>query len=215
MVSNTDLELTMSADAEFAELASTVRGEGMGVTPVKALNNNADQMVDVYHAITNHSHRVPYYMVDTTEGHSLLRVVFTEDDIRQNQIDPKWTGKRVWHLQPQSVETPLVGDIYCTFSVHQSDEEKAKISEQGFIVDCRKNTKFRTRYDMENHRRLRHPRRDTAMKQYASEKNAEEIARANAMNAQALAQLMQMMQAQAGAATPAPAKGKANSELSI
>ncbi len=199
----TSLETNMAADAEFAELASTIRGEGLQVTPLKAMNNNADTMVPVYHAITNNSHKVPFYMVDTTEGHSLLRVLFTQDDINQNQIDPKWLGKRVWHISPQTADTQNGGAIYCSFSVHQPKDMQEKILDDGFTVDCRKQVKFTSRYDMEHHRALRHPRRHAAMARYDAEKNTQEIAASNAINAQALSGLLEMMKNQQ-ATQPAP-----------
>jgi hypothetical protein len=191
-----NIEDTMTAEAEFAELASTVRGEGLGVTPVKALSNNADTMVPIYHAITGHSHKVPYYMVDTNEGHSLLKVTFTNEDIRLNQLDPKWAGKRVWYLTEQTREKQTEGDIYCTFSVHQTDASKQEVIARGFAVDCRKNVKFATRYDMENHRKLRHPRRDAAISRYDDERRSQEIAEANRINAQALSALVELMKQQ-------------------
>ncbi len=191
-----NVENAMSAENEFSELASAVRGEGLGITPLKAMNNNADTMVPIYHAITGHAHKVPYYMVDTNEGHSLLKVIFTSEDVRLNQLDPKWESKRVWYLTTQTPEKQVEGDVYCTFSVKQPDVERQSVIKRGFTVDCRKDVKFATRYDMENHRKLRHPRRDAALLRYEDERRSQEISDANQINARALATLVELMKQQ-------------------
>ena len=56
---------------------------------------------------------------------------------------------------------------------------------------------------MEHHRALRNPRRHAAMARYDAEKNTQEIAASNAINAQALSGLLEMIKNQQ-ATQPAP-----------
>ena len=199
------LETAMSAENEFETLSQSLKSEGMAASPLKAMNNNADTMVPVYHAITNYSHSVPYYMVDTNDGASLLKRTFTNEDVRLNQLDPKWANKRVWYLTEQPTEEKI-GDFFCTFSANQPKEKQEEIRTQGFQCDCRKVVTFNTRYDMENHRRLRHPRRHEALARWTQEHQAEEVSKANSINAQALAALTEMLSQQQAGMRSAPKK---------
>jgi hypothetical protein len=158
-------ELAVSASAESEALRAQVVGEGFGMTDVTAKNNNADKYVTLYHAFNGMVRsRIPFYMVDTREGTSLLFRVFTAQDIKNANADPKWIGKRVWYTTPQPTEN-IAGRYLCPFSANADDETKAAMNEQGFRCDCRKAVTFATRDEVDRHVEKRHQRRYRVLKE--------------------------------------------------
>jgi aromatic ring-cleaving dioxygenase len=178
-------ELAVSASADAEQLRAQIVGEGFGVTDVEAKNNNADKYVTLYHAYNGKVRsRIPFYMVDTREGTSLLFRTFTADDIKNDNADPKWVGQRVWHIKPQPTED-IVGKFNCPFSADADEATKAEMNERGFRCDCRKAVTFATRDEADRHVEKRHPRRYRILKEQIEkeEQRARDDSLATVLNA--------------------------------
>jgi hypothetical protein len=158
-----NVDTMVDADVEIAQLKSALASEGVAFTPLKATTNNADTYVTLYHAFDGRAvQRIPFYMVDTSEGASRLRQTFTADDVKNANVGPEWIGKRVWYTTPQPT-MDVQGKFRCPYSAFNPDEEKEALLERGFRSDCRKQITFATRDEVNRHVEKRHPRRHTAM----------------------------------------------------
>lgn len=195
----TDASIAVALEAE-AETLAVLKREGLGTTKLTSLETDVFRMATIYHAYDGRSIKVPVYMVDPSEGDSLLKRVFTKDD---KDAPPEYVGKRVWYLQEQPNLRP-VGTILCPFSYFNDAPAKAKMLVDGFESNCRNKTKFLTRYEVENHVLKRHPKRHAARAKFDIEKNAEAQAITAANTNEALMVLIKEL-----AAKQAPVKAKA------
>ena len=194
----TDNKMDVSMDVD-AEAVSLLQREGLNVSKMSSSTNDAFRMATVYHAYDGRAIKVPVYMVDPSEGDSLLKRVFTSAD---KDAPPEYIGKRVWYLKEQPTIRPE-GTVRCLFSYYNDDAEKAKMLTEGFESNCRNKTKFPTRFEMDNHMRLRHPRRYNARTKFELEKSAEKQAASAENNTEALMLLIsELLKSQA----KAPAK---------
>lgn len=177
----TDASMAVALDAE-AEAVAILKKEGLGTTKLTSTEPDVFRMATIYHAYDGRSIKVPVYMVDPSEGDSLLKRVFTKDD---KDAPPEYIGKRVWYLQEQPNLRPI-GTNLCPFSYYNTPEAKAALLEEGFESNCRNKTKFLTKYEVENHVLKRHPKRHAARAKFDLEKNADKQAATTASTNEAL-----------------------------
>ena len=201
MTTDSKTDVSMDVDAEAVAL---LQREGLAVSKMTSSSNDAFRMAVVYHAYDGRSIKVPVYMVDPSEGDSLLKRVFTAED---KDAPPEYIGKRVWYLKEQPIIRP-VGTFRCLFSFYNDDETKAKMLSEGFESNCRNKTKFPTRFEMDNHVRLRHPRRYTARTKFELEKSAEKQAASAENNTEALMVLITELLKSQNKPTKAAAKSE-------
>ena len=188
MVSDASIAVALEADAEALAL---LKSEGLTATKLTSTEPDVFRMATIYHAYDGRSIKVPVYMVDPSEGDSLLKRVFTKDD---KDAPPEYVGKRVWYLQPQPNMRPI-GTMLCPFSYFNDAETKAELLVEGFESNCRNKTKFLTRYEVENHVLKRHPKRHAARAKFDIEKNAEKVAATAANTNEALMVLIKELAA--------------------
>ena len=197
----TDASVAIALDAE-AESLAILKKEGLGATKLSALDTDVFRMATIYHAYDGRAMKVPVYMVDPSEGDSLLKRVFTKDD---KDAPPEYLGKRVWYLQPQPNMRPI-GTLRCPFSYFNDEDQKAAMLAEGFESNCRNKTKFLTKYEVENHVVKRHPKRHAARTKFDLEKSAEKQATTAANTNEALMVLVKELLAKQEPAKKAPPK---------
>jgi len=190
--------VSLEADEESARLLSDIKAAGLNVSGLSEISDDgtklgADIIVPLYHAFNGRVWQGPLYMT-TGEGGamSLLKYRFSAEDVRLNGLDPKWTGKRVWYVDPQPM-TGEEGRILCRFSVNLPADRKELLVEQGFSALCRKDVKFNTQAQEDYHVQKRHPRYYAFMKTKKVEDAAESAARSQATQTEALIALVEQL----------------------
>lgn len=190
--------VSLEADEESARLLADVKAAGLTMTGLQEVSDDgsklgADIMISLYHAFDGRVWRGPLYMT-TGEGGamSLLKYRFDAEQVRLNQLDPKWIGKRVWYVDPQPVEGEE-GRILCRFSVDLPDDRKKALQEQGFTALCRKDARFNTQAQEDFHVQKRHPRYYEYMKTKNAEDNSRRAIETQAAQTEALIALVEKL----------------------
>lgn len=147
-------------DVLNAETKGQIRGlGGMDAGPVES-SPDADQYVTLYHAYDSRAVEVPLYMVTKR-----LALRFPDN----NDVDPKYKNKQVWHLQPQP-NTLADRPFKCRLSVDCTPEQREEMVAAGIAPMCRKPGGFWTQFDADEHFRVKHKTRWAAYQRHLTER---------------------------------------------
>lgn len=158
------LQVKHQDDVVTGEERTQIRDLGMGIAPTK-VTNEADKMVALHHVLDGRIVRVPKYMVPR-----MLTFRFPVD----NEIAPEFHRKRVWSTRRPANMPVDDRQFMCLLSTQQTDEVKAAVELAGLRSLCRKPIKFRTKFEADEHFRIKHRRSFAAYERYLSSKYAQD-----------------------------------------